>query len=419
MGVTVLPESFFGTGGKLAGVGRGLSSIFQPNKEFQAAFRRLVASNPQLVQELAAAERQSPGLLESLRIGGRERAVISAAPKSFQEILNESAKIGFETMSPEDLQRFATARALGTMPTVLAREKVLAPAVGKVGEEKPELVAAGAEALISGQTRGQRAQEDLDLVLFGNANAYLATLPVSEAQKGSAREKIPGLFAEEDFLMRLSLQMGLANANSARDFQEQLNRLREADAQWWVRQTSVGTSEQWNQFLHNPEVRTDPKFADINKAFVAVGVERKVAEFTATSREITAMLDRLLGRGNIPEAPDETKPLIAQQLNQAFARQNALGAPLFRAVLGPSGFLAGAARVALPKGMEGRFKKIRFLDEQGNEVDEQTIMLMTSTPMVNIARPPQPVPQDTIRVQPQQREVSPEELVARFRAGRR
>src|SRR3990172_7659279 len=223
--------------------------------------------------------------------------------------------------------------------------------------------------------------------------------------------------------------MQMANASSARDFQEQLNALRETEGNWWVRQTSIGDAAGWRQFLNEPESRAKPEFKEYQRAFDALGVEHKVAEFTATSREITAMLDRLLGRGNVPEAPDETKPLIAQQLNQAFARQNMLGAPLFEArfvpvspPIGPtSTYGAAGPGVALIGAILGKMdKKIRFFDEQGNEVDENTIALMTSTPMANVLQPrPQPVPQDTTRTPqgtPGRREETPEEIAARIRA---
>lgn len=390
----VLPNYGAQAGQNIASLGQAIADIINPNVEFQDQLKKAVAANPDLARELAALDRDNPGFLEKLGAGKIGENIKGTAP-SFSELLQGAARKGFAALPPDEQQAWATSRALGTTPTGLALEGPTAKAVGKTVKEQPDLVQGRAEQVITGQTKGQRAQESLDLTLYGLANAWLGTQNLDAQAAAGARAKIPGVFDREDMLLRAQLEASLYGARTTTDFQESLARLNQADAQRWAQNTGVGTPADWMAFLYGDPSKLDPKTVQkLTDAQNSISLEHKAVEYASTANRIAQTVDRINKTGKFAKTDitDEERSFFVSLLQRDINTLQKWGGPQLTVNYGePPNNVPSPVQFMLPDKWLGISKRLYFTDQTGAVLTpSMAIGLLTQPPSTPNAPSPSP-----------------------------
>lgn len=351
MGISYIPGAEATLGPALAQLTQAAGQLIDPNFEFRRRFTQALATNPQLLQELADVEFASGGAV--------------------------SRNLG-KLLSPE-----AFAAITGTRPSAKAvAERSLAEALPSVTgvpvselPEEPTLAQIGAIRATTGARPGELEQEGAESRLRRLALGYIGSLTPERQQQLGTFVTFPQIMADEHFLAQLDFQERMFRLRNVDRINDSIIRMREANAIWWQQHTGVGTAEDWSDYFSGRAAKrleklkggetaefspADARLLELDEAFQQAPAERRAL--------ILNRIDLGLTRGieSVQEArSDSERAARLAGLNQLLQERARMGAPRLQAKWAPP----KAAETPVVGALLRPFKALRFFDEEGNEVD--------------------------------------------------
>src|SRR6266516_4814819 len=179
MGVTYIPGPEATLGPALAELVKGVGHVADPNFEFRKGFERAIASNPQLLQQLADLEYKSPGAITT----------------AFKDVL-----------SPEAFSSLA-----GTKPSAKAvSEKAISEAIPSVAgltteqlPQQPTIAQTAATRELTGARPEELQHEGAAGTMRRAAMEYVGSLPPVDRERLGAYATFPTIMNDEHFVQEL------------------------------------------------------------------------------------------------------------------------------------------------------------------------------------------------------------------------
>lgn len=412
----ILPNYGEQIGESFARIGKSLGEIIHPHAGEQDAFRRAVAANPKLLQNIRdlVVEQPPEEIFAAIKrfVPQDLIDVITNMNPSPEATIKAAGRRAITQASPEGLAALGLGSVMGMAPTAAARELAVAPKIGEAAGLTPEQVGPtaaerGAYADVAGQPPEEAGVGLLKGKAVQAAGEFWNSLSPENKAKLGAYSSLPAIMADDHFTQQLALQREIFEARKGDRVSELMLRLKEQNIIWWQQNTGVGTTEGWREFF-SPDgskrldklksgavtdiTNEDQQLLDIDRAFKAAPAEKRALDLNRTDAGVTKLITA------IGKTTDESvRAGLISALNQQFINRARLtDSPPIHAAWAPSkmardvkkkpesmgGYLLGQAL--------GHFKKLRFYDDQNNEVSADLIEAIgtVGSAVSNATRPP-------------------------------
>src|SRR6266576_943967 len=390
-------------------IGGGLAEIIAPNAPERHAFRKAVADNPEILQNLAdLAYINGP---ESVFNKSNAKFIpqdifdtIHSLKPSPEAVIRRAGAGAINTASPGQLTALGLGSAMHLPPLEAARQLALSPVVPVVAGQAPGDVGTTTAERGAYQTlTGEQPQEGAAGVVQGSliqlAGKYINSLtPERRAQLG-AYQAVPTLIADEHFMKQLALQEEIWRARDRDRISDMMARLHEQNIIWWQQNTGVGTTDGWDNFFSDKGRRRleqlsgqDPKhpvtsltaddreLIEIQRAFQAAPAEKRALDLNRADAGIRQLRTAIEKETDSSVRAGFIAALNSQLLNKARISGTE---PIHAAWASSEAARAMAEGGGAPPGMEGlyqgfgavlsRFRKLRFYNAKNEEVSADAI----------------------------------------------
>lgn len=404
MGIQIMPSTGDQIAGAIQELGAGIDKFLNPNKDLQFAVRNAAATNPELLTHMADLESQSPGTMSRLGLGPIADVIASVAP-SVQGIQQQALKPG-AAAEATSAQAARTAQA-GTATKQAGLTSDIIQKAGKIMAADPSISFDAALKTLTGQNAAERTTEtakagvateqskrqieqlqragklpeDLSKVNWKDkANAFLnSTLDGGEVTAYFGNPDTSKAFQEAIDAIKLERQLAAQKAIAAARGDSTVDNFRTQKAfQEYQRSGGVGTLEQWQSFLFNPDAQqrarqlmsgaVKPSGPD-DEALLKIGQVTKQQVDLDKISNITLINDKINTQmKKLDAAPgDDARQVLIDGLNQMLDQRASLGGMKVKASYNDRGFW-----------LPGR---VEYRTPDGKLVDEAVVNAVIADPM--------------------------------------
>jgi len=366
MGITYIPGPEATLGPALAQIAQGIGDIIKPGSRQQKAFQQALAQRPELIQQLADMEGQSPGTLES-----------------FEGILGPELVSVLSRMVPSLRSQRETA---------IARE---IPGIANVPQDQLSQVAQtpaqiGAVASLT----GARPQQLVEEAQQGKERVYAAEFISHMSDEDKKRMGVygtsEGILQDPQFVKQLILGRELTRARRVDDINNFMLQKKITDATRWLDKTGVGTIDDWLLFFSDAgrarikkiqqggePTEDDMRLLQAAEAFAQAPNELKYSHLNSVTDNIRQLIP------SIDKSDQATRPVLVAALNQNL---RSLGSGITAKWGQPQGVF-GIGR-SLPDWMIG--DQLQFVDENNKPLSQNDALALLSTGQSRATRQPSP-----------------------------
>lgn len=414
---------------------QGVMHFLNPNREFQRNMQIQLATNPELLQNLADIEHRSPGTMDMLGFGGLSQ-IIQQIPESVESEVRRKTRGDVVRGAQFDIKNAAARseslnKALEGFADEIAknsnmsRDQALQYLLGQTGAQRriQEAQATTAEASASvagdvaaatGAQARRQAQEInqtiIDLPEIGRTDLYeLArgmragtldqagwNLVSSVYRTEGPRQTFEAILSKLQRDAELAAQKELYNTRTGASEQDRLDSLYWQRAAMHHMETNAGSISAWHRYLRDPTARTraaelegsdpatlsfdDRELLEVHNAQVSqrehdmLNRRRRMNEdFILITNRINEMAEDF----NIKDGKDPRISPMLTDLNQMLAARGAITGTIYRAEYGK---VPGSGRLYRWGPLPGKFQDIGlyFTDAEGNVVDPNEVMTTTT-----------------------------------------
>jgi hypothetical protein len=383
MGITYIPnDPSFNVG--LQGIVKGVHKLIDPNYEFREGMKKLIATNPQLAQQLSDLENKSPGTLASLGMGDLSQTIADIGPSNQRRIEQAAAPaIQAALNQPDIISALGTLGVLGKTPDELAAEKAQGELARSTLEQMhdPSVRKAAGVKGATGKTPGDLKKDEFDSQILAKAIDMYRNGPEITLDKFLNNE-----YTNEDLMTIFSTPLGAAlreqldlyKANLQISASRSARREERSDA---LERQNVAEAFNLLSKLKDPKIKLDAVYkylhnkdrvggrnvsneemANIPTAIQRLQDEDLRQEVSAYNKDVINAIQqfRTIDENKLNKNEAEAlRQLLATQMNDALQKRSKFGLPAYSVAY------EKIVRKFLPDGT-----KLVFRDPSGNEVAE-------------------------------------------------
>lgn len=391
MGISYIPGPEATLGPALAELVKGIGTAVNPNAEFRKKFEQALATNPSMVQQLADLEFKSPG----------------SVTEAFKDYISPQTRDAILGAKPS-VRAQGEAAVGGAIPSVSGLTADQLPAA-------PTLAQIGATRELTGVRPEELGQEGAAGTMRRAAMEYVGSLSPADRARLGAYATFPTIMNDEHFAQQLKLQRDIFESRHADRINEWRLQKRTANAAWWQQKTGVGTIDTWDSYFYEPTAQarleklqggqiTSPTREDMQLLQVDEAAKAAPAEWRLLNLNRTRLGIQQAYKGIKDSETDSERLAKIADLNQLLSERAKFGGPQVHAEWAPSEESKTLAKGKEPLGSAlgavlSRYKKLRFFDAAGNEIDEASALSPPEAPQPRVQNPApptaQPAPVDT------------------------